>query len=137
MQMPEADNIPTDELIFHLIPLQGEDEMVKLAEERRESLLIEMAARLERDEHKNNFRNRLIRLVVFFNLDRSPEHWANTDRDYYPLYCRFKSQQHTFLSQFNEEVIMPNDVDSRFLGWDATIESGAIQGLDRRFFNRR
>lgn len=135
-ELPHADEISTDELIFHLVPLEGSSEDIKAAEKSREDIVLYAASRLESEE-RPTFRQCMIRLVTWANLERNASRWNKLKAcDAYSMYVRFKSQIHPFLSPQDEGVIMPNDVDSRFLGWDAAINGAANNAIQRRFFSR-
>ena len=135
-EFPHADEIPTDELMFHLVPLEGSPEEIAQGEGNREDIVLYVASRLE-GEYRPDFRSRMISLVTWANLDRNAIRWAACHTvNGYSMYVRFKSQMHPFLSPQDEDVICPNDVDSRFLGWDATINGAANNAIQRRFFGR-
>jgi hypothetical protein len=142
VQFPHAEEIPTDELMFHLVPLEGTAEEIKSGESKREGFMLDMASSLE---HSHDFRKGMIRLVTWINLDRTASRWASLNKVHdqsvdvnglRSLRRRFNSQMHPFLSLQDEDVICPNDVDPRYLGWDASVNGAANNALQRRFFGR-
>src|SRR5436853_4320019 len=105
VQQFHADEVPTDELMFHLVPLEGTADEIEAGEAKREGFMLEMASSLEKSP---DFRKAMIRLITWINLDRTAARWAAVNKFYdipasyakmggsMSLATRFKSQIHPF-----------------------------------------